>query len=74
MDLLGVGTGSIRPELESMRNEVKTDNDLVVQFDTIDDLIMIQRERVEPIVTLRGVSRYESVMMLPGLAMIVFTD
>ena len=45
LDLIGVGTGSIRPELESMRNEVKNDNDLVVQFDTIDDLIMIQREK-----------------------------
>ena len=35
LDLLGVGTGSIRPELESMKNEVKNNYDLVVQFDTL---------------------------------------
>ena len=36
LDLLGVGTGSmIRPELESMRNEVKHNYDLVVEFDTL---------------------------------------
>ena len=35
LDLLGLGTGSIRPELESMRNEVKNNYDLVVQFDTL---------------------------------------
>ena len=54
-----------------MRNEVNNDYcDLVVE---IDDLIMKQSEKNSNHCRFEGISR-ESVMMLPGFAMIVLTD